>query len=350
MFFDSKPALSMIFAQVRLCDLCLLALAFRWPLLPLHWGTSSELAAICDRSKEGREQPERLCQGLCQGLRGDEVASCAQSIQRGKHESDKPLRTCDCFPSLSRSQNVQWVQTIQTSVDLHCTCSTLSKWWPDYLLDNRMKAKTLRWSKFRNSSPESKVWFRDTSSSSCWLLGDTYEHIHVVHVANSRISCIIPDARLFWFRHIICSNQLWPWSCYGSSGAVAPLWFVNIPSPRKLEVSSSRESESLCGEPCAPRWGGRADCKQHFPLIRSTLPIWRRIRSRDEQFREQLESSAETTWSNTLRIQMKCGLDVILMCFQICIWVKQKRGNSRDAHSVCTRDQKSLGESGEHAQ
>ena len=97
-FLDSKPALLMIFAQVRLCDLCLLALAFRWPLLQLHWGASSELAATCDRSKEGREQPEKLCQGLCQGLRGDEIASCAQYIQRRKHESDEPFGTCDCFP------------------------------------------------------------------------------------------------------------------------------------------------------------------------------------------------------------------------------------------------------------
>jgi len=180
-----------------------------------------------------------------------------------------------------------------------------------------MKAKTLRSSKFRNSSPESKVWFRDTSSSSCWLFGDTYEHIHVVHVANSRISCIIPDVRLFWFRHIICSNQLWLWSWYGSSGSVAPLWFVDTP-PRKLEVSSSRESESLCGERCAPRWGGRLPAAlPSYPVYSSHLKktrwisemksVWRVSRiTRKQCWNYMIQDSAHSK-------EMRTGRDSYLL-------------------------------------
>lgn len=200
-----------------------------------------------------------------------------------------------------------------------------------------MKAKTLRSSKFRNSSPESKVWFRDTSSSSCWLFGDTYEHIHVVHVANSRISCIIPDVRLFWFRHIICSNQLWLWSWYGSSGSVAPLWFVDTP-PRKLEVSSSRESESLCGERCAPRWGGRLRAALPSYPVLPGLPFpseENEMNLRDEECLKSFANNSKAVLKlhdpRLCALKWNADWTWFLCASRSAFWVKQKRENSWDA-------------------
>lgn len=70
-------------SQVWFCDLCLLALALRWSLLPLHWSASCKLAAADDRAtKEGPGL--RLYEGLWghEAVSWSEIVGCERRIAR----------------------------------------------------------------------------------------------------------------------------------------------------------------------------------------------------------------------------------------------------------------------------
>lgn len=175
-----------------------------------------------------------------------------------------------------------------------------------------------------------------------------WRHIwtHMVHAATSRISCIIPN-------HSWCDVvqlQL----------TIILLWFLRFSGATlicgytfsKKARSVSRESESLW-------WAMRAKMGRQSRLG-AALPSYRLLPSLplpSDEMRDfannakAVDKFCKTTWSKTLRIQKKCGLDAILLCFPICIWVKQKCENSWDACAHFAQEIRSLlDESGEHIQ